>query len=142
MAYDYPQVDFKTIYPILKLLLAAQKDRTLISDSPYSSPIKDAILELLSTATDYSNTQTSDLRELDVESETIRLYENMRNIEISGKLDEKEKISLIKLQTATLQDLLNMVKESKEIKKIREFEDLIFGILTDEQKEKVKKLFS
>lgn len=139
MVYNYPQVDFKTIYPVLKLLLAAQKDRSIITESPYSAPIKDAVLELLSTQNEVA--PTSDLRELDVESETIRLYENMRNIEISGKLDEKEKISLIKLQTATLQDLLNMVKESKEIKKIREFEDLIFGILTDDQKEQVKRLF-
>ena len=56
--------------------------------------------------------------------------------------EEKEKIQLIKLQTSTLSDLLNMVKEAQEIKKIREFEDLMFSILTDEQKEQVKRLFS
>lgn len=140
---DYPQIDFKTLYPVLIMLNKMHGDLSLIDKAPYSDTIKNAIRELmLNLKSDSKGGNDKSLKDLDVEAETIRLYESMKNIENLGNLEEKEKIQLIKLQTSTLSDLLNMVKESQEIKKIREFEDLIFGILTDEQKEKVKRLFS
>lgn len=139
---EYPQIDFKTLYPILVMLTKMQSDLSLIDKSPYSDTIKSAIRELLLNLKSQNTISDKSLKDLDVEGETIRLYESMKNIENLGNLEEKEKIQLIKLQTSTLSDLLNMVKEAQEIKKIREFEDLIFGILTDEQKEKVKRLFN
>lgn len=139
---DYPQIDFKTLYPILIMLNKMQNDLTLIDKSPYGESIKNAIRELLLNFKSANAVSDKSLKDLDVEAETVRLYESMKSIENLGNLEEKEKIQLIKLQTSTLSDLLNMVKEAQEIKKIREFEDLIFGILTDEQKEKVKRLFN
>lgn len=139
---EYPQIDFKTLYPILVMLNKMHSDLSLIDKSPYNESIKNAIRELMLNVKGASNaTSDKSLKDLDVEAETVRLYESMKNIENLGNLEEKEKIQLIKLQTSTLSDLLNMVKQAQEIKKIREFEDLVFGILTDEQKEQVKRLF-
>lgn len=140
---DYPQIDFKTLYPILIMLNKMHGDISLIDKSPYGDTVKNAIREfLLNLKNESRAVSDKSLKDLDVEAETVRLYESMKSIENLGNLEEKEKIQLIKLQTSTLSDLLSMVKEAQEIKKIREFEDLIFGILTDEQKEKVKRLFS
>ena len=140
---EYPQIDFKTLYPILLMLTKIHNDLSLLEKAPYSESVKNAIKELMLNLKSGANTVSDkSLKDLDVEAETIRLYESMKNIENLGNVEEKEKIQLIKLQTSTLSDLLNMVKEAQEIKKIREFEDLIFSILTDEQKEKVKRLFS
>ena len=140
--YDYPDLDYKTLYPILLFILECRKNPKIIEDAPYSEHIKSALSELcFNLNEDNKGGEVKNLMDLDIEAETIRLYESMKSIEMKGKLDEKEKISVLKLQTTSLQDLLDMLKEAKEIKKIREFEDLIFTILTDEQKEKVKELF-
>jgi hypothetical protein len=140
--YEYPELDYKTLYPILIFVLDCRKQPELIQDAPYNDHIKTALGELCLNLEAADNRENAkNLRDLDVEAETIRLYESMKSIEMKGKLDEKEKIQILKLQTSSLQDLLDMLKEAKEIKKIREFEDLIFTILTDEQKEKVKELF-
>ena len=141
-ASRYPQIDFKTLYPVLVMLNEIHGDLTLLDKAQYSESVKNAIKEfILNLKSSTKTANDKSLKDLDVEAETVRLYESMKNIENLGNLEEKEKIQLIKLQTSTLSDLLNMVKEAQEIKKIREFEDLIFGILTDEQKEKVKRLF-
>lgn len=140
--YDYPDLDYKTLYPILLFILECRKNPKTIDDAPYNEHIMRALFELcFNLNEDKKSDEAKNLMDLDIEAETIRLYESMKSIEMKGKLDEKEKISVLKLQTTSLQDLLDMLKEAKEIKKIREFEDLIFTILTDEQKEKVKELF-
>lgn len=140
---EYPQIDFKTLYPILVMLSQIHGDLSLLDKSPYGESVKNAIREfMLNLRSGTMSASDKSLKDLDVEAETVRLYESMKNIENLGNLEEKEKIQLIKLQTSTLSDLLSMVKEAQEIKKIREFEDLIFTILTDEQKEQVKRLFS
>ena len=143
MSVEYPSVDFKTLYPILLFLLQCKKTPEIIEDSPYNENIKYGIKDLLSNIGFAEGGATDKkLTDLDIEAESIRLYESMKRIELHGKMDEKEKMSLLKLQMNSLQDLLNMAKEAKEIKKIREFEDIVFTILTDEQKEKVLKLFN
>lgn len=140
---EYPQIDFKTLYPVLVMLSQIHGDLSLLDKAPYGESVKNAIREfMLNLRSGTTPTSDKSLKDLDVEAETVRLYESMKNIENLGNLEEKEKIQLIKLQTSTLSDLLSMVKEAQEIKKIREFEDLIFTILTDEQKEQVKRLFS
>ena len=52
-------------------------------------------------------------------------------------IDPKEKIQILKLKASLLQQLLDMMKESKKIKEINQFVELVYTILTDEQKDKL-----
>lgn len=137
MSGKYPELSFKDVYPILKMMLDVKKEPSSIDTLPYDESVKSAFRELLLEKNESSFSDKS-LKDMDLEQETIRLYESMKSIEVGESLDAKEKISLLKLQASSLKDLLDMMKESKQIKNIRWFEDTIFQILTPEQKEKVK----
>lgn len=141
MSTKYPELRFKDVYPLLTFMLEVKKNPSLLENSPYDDSVKNALRELF-FRDDTVNFSNKSLEDMDLEQETIRLYETMKNIEVGEVLDAREKISLVKLQASSLKDLLDMMKESKRIKNIRYFEDLIFDILTDEQKEKVKTLIS
>lgn len=132
---NYPEINFKTLYPVLVFMLEAKKDPKVLESSPYDDSLKNAIKELIYTDVSSLNSRKS-LEDVDIEDETIRLYDSMKNIEVYAE-DPKEKIALLKLQSSSLKDLLDMLKESKRIKNIKLFEDTIFSILTEEQKEKV-----
>lgn len=132
---NYPEINFKTLYPVLVFMLEAKKDPKVLDSSPYDDSLKNAIKELIYTDVSSLNSRKS-LEDVDIEDETIRLYDSMKNIEVYAE-DPKEKIALLKLQSSSLKDLLDMLKESKRIKNIKLFEDTIFSILTEEQKEKV-----
>ncbi len=133
---EYPNLTFKDVYPILTLMLEIKKNPSIVDNLPYDVSIKDALRELfVKNESVFSN---KSLKDMDLEDETIRLYESMKNIEVGESLDAKEKISVLKLQASSLKDLLDMAKESKRIKNIKWFEDTIFQILTPEQRDKVK----
>jgi hypothetical protein len=140
MSTNYPELTFKDVYPLLTFMLEVKKDPTLLDKSPYDDAVKNALRELFFRNETNAFSQEKSLENMDLEQETIRLYETMKNIELGEVLDAREKIALVKLQASSLKDLLDMMKESKRIKNIRYFEDTIFNILTDEQKEKVKTL--
>jgi hypothetical protein len=138
MSTNYPELTFKEVYPILTFMLEVKKDPSVLDNSPYEEALKNALRELFFN--NGSSRSDKKLEDMDLEEETIRLYDSMKNIELGEVLDAREKIALVKLQASSLRDLLEMMKESKRIKNIRYFEDMIFNILTDEQKEKVKTL--
>lgn len=138
MSTNYPELTFKEVYPILTFMLEVKKDPSVLDNSPYEEALKNALRELFFNSG--SSRSDKKLEDMDLEEETIRLYDSMKNIELGEVLDAREKIALVKLQASSLRDLLEMMKESKRIKNIRYFEDMIFNILTDEQKEKVKTL--
>lgn len=138
MSTNYPELTFKEVYPILSFMLEVKKDPSVLDNSPYEDALKNALRELFFN--NGGNRNDKKLEDMDLEEETIRLYDSMKNIELGEVLDAREKIALVKLQASSLRDLLEMMKESKRIKNIRYFEDMIFNILTDEQKEKVKTL--
>lgn len=138
MSTNYPELTFKEVYPILTFMLEVKKDPSVLDNSPYEDALKNALRELFFN--NGSSRSDKKLEDMDLEEETIRLYDSMKNIELGEVLDAREKIALVKLQASSLRDLLEMMKESKRIKNIRYFEDMIFNILTDEQKEKVKTL--
>lgn len=132
MAFNYPKIDVDTIMAIRSLL----KNPAYIDSAPYEPIVIETLKKL---ATRGSESKLS-IEDIDYEQETLNLYNSINNINNLENIDAKERISVIKLKAQIIQDLLDMMKESKRIKEIHHFEDVIFSILTDEQKEQLERM--
>lgn len=137
--YNYPNISVDTVVALRMLIKDMRANPKLLNDSPYDEVTKQTLKQLLSGGGD-ENTDKPEIKlsieDLDYEKETLKLYNDINAID-DMEIDAKERISLIKVKTSIIQDLLNMMKESKRIKEINKFEEIVFGILTEEQKDKL-----
>ena len=134
--YNYPDISVDTVMSLRMLIKDIKTNPNLLNDSPYDEVTKQTLKQLLSgNISDKSDANLS-IEDLDYEKETLKLYKDINAID-DMEIDAKERISLIKVKTSIIQDLLNMMKESKRIKEINKFEEIVFGILTEEQKDKL-----
>lgn len=134
--YNYPDISVDTVMSLRMLIKDIKTNPNLLNDSPYDEITKQTLKQLLSgNISDKSDANLS-IEDLDYEKETLKLYKDINAID-DMEIDAKERISLIKVKTSIIQDLLNMMKESKRIKEINKFEEIVFGILTEEQKDKL-----
>lgn len=139
MAYNYPEISVETIMTLRVLIKDLRTNNKLLDESPYDDITKQTLKQLLTNSSDSikSQNESKSLEDLDYESETMSLYNSLNEIDNFDAVDVKERISVIKLKTSILQDLLNMMKESKRIKDINRFTELVYSILTEEQKNKL-----
>lgn len=138
MEYNYPDISVETIMALRILIKDVRNNPAILDKSPYDEVTKQTLKQLLvnsSNSSEMSN-ESKKLEDLDYEAETISLYESLNAIN-EMEIDAKERISVIKLRTSILQDLLNMMKDSKRIKEINRFEEMVYSILTEEQKNKI-----
>lgn len=134
--YNYPDISVETVMGLRLLIKDLKTNPKLLDNSPYDEVTKQTLKQLLSGGESGEKKENVRLEDLDYEAETIALYESINAIN-ELEIDAKERISVIKLKTSILQDLLNMMKDSKKIKEINRFEEIVFGILTEEQKNKL-----
>lgn len=136
--YNYPNISVDTVIALRSLIKDIKLNPKLLDNSPYDEITKQTLKQLLVKNDGESQTEKPKIKleDLDYEAETIALYESINEIN-ELEIDTKERVSVIKLKTSILQDLLNMMKESKRIKEINKFEEMIFSILTEEQKNKI-----
>lgn len=143
MSYSYPEIPLDFIMNLRFLLKDCQKNPVLLENSPYDNITIETLKKLCGSLSGKSEIEDSDEEEgltvenIDYEQETLNLYKSINNINNLENIDAKERISVIKLKTQILQQLLDMMKESKRIKEIYRFEELVFSILTEEQKDKI-----
>lgn len=140
---------FKDSYPILRFLLECKQDTSKLNKSCLEESTKKAIKEVLNACEEEKTNEISkeDIKDVDIEQETIKLYNSVKNIEFQysdSAIDPKERIAMLKLQTTLLQQLLDMVKNSQEIKQIRVFEDAVFEMFKEEPSklEKLQEIIS
>lgn len=142
MSYNYPEIPLEFIMNLRLLLKDCQKNPLILENSPYDPMITETLKKIISKSGG-SEEENSDsdsgltIENIDYEEETINLYKSINNINNLENIDAKERISVIKLKTQILQQLLDMMKESKRIKQIYQFEELVFSVLTEEQKDKI-----
>jgi len=134
--YNYPNITVETVMGLRMLIKDLKNNPKLLDNSPYDDVTKQTLKQLLSGNESDGKKENVRLEDLDYEAETIALYESINAIN-ELEIDAKERISVIKLKTSILQDLLNMMKDSKKIKEINRFEEIVFGILTEDQKNKL-----
>ena len=136
--YNYTEISVETVIALRSLIKDVKLNPRLLDSSPYDEVTKQTLKQLLIKGDSDSQTERTNtkLEDLDYEAETISLYESINEIDALD-IDPKERISVIKLKTSILQDLLNMMKESKRIKEINKFEEMVFSILTEDQKNKI-----
>ena len=134
--YNYPNITVETVMGLRMLIKDLKTNPKLLDNSPYDDVTKQTLKQLLSGNESDRKKENVRLEDLDYEAETIALYESINAIN-ELEIDAKERISVIKLKTSILQDLLNMMKDSKRIKEINRFEEIVFGILTEDQKNKL-----
>lgn len=141
MEYNYPEISVETIMSLRVLIRDVRNNPKLLDNSPYDDVTKQTLKQLLvgGKSEDESERQIKKIEDLDYEAETISLYESINEIN-DMEIDAKERIQVVKLKTSILQDLLNMMKDSKRIKEINKFEEVIYGILTEDQKNKLLEL--
>lgn len=137
--YEYPELPVNVIMSLRMLLKDYRENPDLIEESPYPDIVKQTLSVLFSGNGNTNMKGHKKLDEIDYESETIALYESINDID-DMEIDPKERISVIKLKTSILQQLLDMMRESKRIKQINRFEETVYGLLTDEQKNKILEL--
>lgn len=131
--YNYPEIPVDTVIALRVLIKDLKNNPNLLDKSPYDEVTKQTLKQLLNGGELGDKKDSLKLEDLDYEAETIALYESINAIN-EMEIDAKERISVIKLKTSILQDLLNMMKDSKKIKEINQFEETIYSILTEEQK--------
>lgn len=137
MEYNYPQLSIETIMALRVLIRDIKNNKKLLDKAPYDEVTKQTLEQLLINKEDNKiEGKIKKIDDLDYEAETISLYESINEIN-EMEIDAKERISVIKLKTSILQDLLNMMKDSKKIKEINRFEEIVYSILTEEQKNKL-----
>lgn len=139
MEYKYPEISIETVMALRVLIKDIRANRNLLDNSPYDEVTKQTLKQLLSGNGEEIKTESKKITDLDYEAETMSLYESINKIN-DLEIDAKERISVIKLKTSILQDLLNMMKDSKRIKEINRFEETVFNILTEDQKNKLLEL--
>lgn len=143
MSYSYPEIPLDFIMNLRLLLKDCQKNPVLLENSPYDNITVETLKKLCGKNMDTLSGESDDedegltVENIDYEQETLNLYKSINNINNLENIDAKERISVIKLKTQILQQLLDMMKESKRIKEIYHFEELVFNILTEEQKDKI-----
>lgn len=133
MEYNYPSISVDTVMTLRVLIKDIRNNPKLLDNSPYDEITKQTLKQLLTGGVEGENKPVKRVEDLDYESETMSLYESINEIN-DLEIDAKERISVIKLKTSILQDLLNMMKDSKKIKEINKFEEAVYAILTEEQK--------
>lgn len=134
--YNYPDISVDTVMSLRMLIKDIKTNPNLLNDSPYDEVTKQTLKQLLNGDVSDKQDVNLSIEDLDYEKETLKLYKDINAID-DMEIDAKERISLIKVKTSIIQDLLNMMKESKRIKEINKFEEIVFGILTEEQKDKL-----
>ena len=134
--YNYPNISVDTVMSLRMLIKDIRTNPNLLNDSPYDEVTKQTLKQLLNGDVSDKQDVNLSIEDLDYEKETLKLYKDINAID-DMEIDAKERISLIKVKTSIIQDLLNMMKESKRIKEINKFEEIVFGILTEEQKDKL-----
>lgn len=143
MSYSYPEIPLEFIMNLRLLLKDCQKNPLILENSPYDPMITETLKKIISKSGGSESDSDSDsdsgltIENIDYEEETINLYKSINNINNLENIDAKERISVIKLKTQILQQLLDMMKESKRIKQIYQFEELVFSVLTEEQKDRI-----
>lgn len=143
MSYSYPEIPLDFIMNLRLLLKDCQKNPMILENSPYDPMITETLKKIISKSGGSDSDSDSDsdsgltIENIDYEEETINLYKSINNINNLENIDAKERISVIKLKTQILQQLLDMMKESKRIKQIYQFEELVFSVLTEEQKDRI-----
>lgn len=142
MKYSYPDLPLDFIMNLRLLIKDCQKNPILLQNSPYDPMITETLKKFIGKIDGEVSGEIEEddgltVENIDYEQETLNLYKSINNINNLENIDAKERISVIKLKTQILQQLLDMMKESKRIKEIYQFEELVFSILTDEQKDKI-----
>lgn len=138
MAYNYPTISVEAIMSLRVLMRDIRTNPRLVENSSYDEITKQTLKQLFGFSKDNNiKAETKKLEDLNFETETMNLYQSIEEINDLESIDPKEKIQILKLKASLLQQLLDMMKESKKIKEINQFVELVYTILTDEQKDKL-----
>ena len=134
--YNYPNISVETVMGLRMLIKDLKTNPKLLDNSPYDDVTKQTLKQLLSGNESTEPKENIKLEDLDYEKETLKLYQDINEID-DMEIDAKERMSLVKIKAGIIQDLLNMMKDSKRIKEINRFEEMIYSILTEEQKNQI-----
>lgn len=134
--YNYPNISVETVMGLRMLIKDLKTNPKLLDNSPYDDVTKQTLKQLLSGNESTEPRENIKLEDLDYEKETLKLYQDINEID-DMEIDAKERMSLVKIKAGIIQDLLNMMKDSKRIKEINRFEEMIYSILTEEQKNQI-----
>lgn len=134
--YNYPNITVETVMGLRMLIKDLKNNPKLLDNSPYDDITKQTLKQLLSGNESNEPRENIKLEDLDYEKETLKLYQDINEID-DMEIDAKERMSLVKIKAGLIQDLLNMIKDSKRIKEINRFEEMIYSILTEEQKNQI-----
>lgn len=134
---EYKIPSFKELYALQVLILAVKNGEVNVDELTCEDNSKEALKWIIGV--NDTSEKTSD--EIDFEQELMEVYVQTKNFNEKSVLDPKEQIAAYKLRTSLLERLIDLIKESKRIKAISEYQEFIFKILNDEQKGQVLKVF-
>lgn len=133
----YPDVSYESVFNIYTIVQSNKRDKTFIEKSPYSEPVKKALL-LLANPNPVAKEVDVDNIDIDLRKESEVLYIQTKQLLNSKELDEKDKASVLKTATTLLEKLLNLLERSENIQHVRDFETRVLQIMkkvTPEQRE-------
>lgn len=138
----YPEITYESVFNIYTIIQNNRKEKTYIEKSPYSEPVKKALLLLSNMGEIKNTTEEVNASDLDIRKESEILYYQTKQLLNSRELDEKDKASVLKTATTLLEKLLNLLERSENIQHMRDFESRVLQIMkkvTPEQREQFLK---
>ena len=122
---------------LIKLLIDYYKqlktDKDFIKNSPYSDAIKDSLTAIFLRDSENSiDLETSvnpeDIKNVNIEDETVRVYMQTRTLLDSGKLETTEKIRVLQTQTNLLEKQLSLQERAKNLRYVKDLENALIKV--------------
>lgn len=134
MAKDnYPDLTYPEVYKVQTIGIKLKTDKDFIKNSPYSDAIKDSLTAIFLRDSENSidleaSVNPEDIKNVNIEDETVRVYMQTRTLLDSGKLETTEKIRVLQTQTNLLEKQLSLQERAKNLRYVKDLENALIKV--------------
>lgn len=134
MAKDnYPDLTYPEVYKVQTIGIKLKTDRDYIKNSPYSEAIKDSLTAIFLRDSENSidiepSISAEDIKNINIEDETVKVYVQTRTLLDSGKLETTEKIRVLQTQTNLLEKQLSLQERAKNLRYVKDLENALLKV--------------
>lgn len=130
---SYPELTYPEVYKVQTVGIKLKSDRDYIKNSPYSDAIKDSLTSIFlresENKSDFEpSIQPEDIKNINIEDETVKVYVQTRTLLDSGKLETTEKIRVLQTQTNLLEKQLSLQERAKNLRYVKDLENVLIKI--------------
>ena len=130
---SYPELTYPEVYKVPTVGIKLKSDTDYIKNSPYSDAIKDSLTSIFlresENKSDFEpSVRPEDIKNINIEDETVKVYVQTRTLLDSGKLETTEKIRVLQTQTNLLEKQLSLQERAKNLRYVKDLENALIKI--------------